>query len=457
MEEIKNELKDEQLKNDIKKIKKMPKGYKIALIILSIIAIIIGFFLFLPNKETKKDYGRVRDGFVTVGEKSTELIPDLFYTDENGKHFINLINFDGYMNVDVIRNENVYRVITAKNQITITDGSSDYSVNAIEFKDDEKYSAPINVNGYVYADLDKIMETLGYDNISQENFDETIVEIIIKPNENFDEENHTELMPNLIPQFKEEIETSAPQIEDQLKTPIEENRNVEGEEVLPIIPEPTAPAKNDDVIMIDPEILESLANEEKDTEHLVSKQEKKEEKWEYVKEELTETFKESTPQFRQEAYKEISEDVFCFNAASLGTYGNTITVFHDRADGNFMVVQISADWSDQAMNVVTPESKAYYAGLEELYKKTIVDVLGENEGTLFFNYLKAHADKTMTGGYISGRDERGAIISQWTDGPVGDGLQASSLELSQWCGRKTDDGFEYNIVRNGDGIEIYVF
>ena len=361
------------------------------------------------------------------------------------------------MNIDVIRNENTYRVITTKNQITVEYDSPEYSINAIKFKEDDAYKKPVKINGYVYADLDKIMETLGYDNISQENFDETIVEIIITPNENYNEEDYTELMPSLLPQFKEEVETSAPQIEDQLEKPIEEDRNVVGEENLPTIPEPTAPARNDDVVMVDPEILESLENEEKDTEHLISKEEKKKEKWENVKEELTENFKESTPQFRQEAYKEFSEDIFCFNAGSLGTYGNTITVFHDRADGNYMVVQISSDWSDQAMNVVTPESKAYYAGLENLYKETIIKVLGENEGTLFFDYLKAHADKTMIGGYISGRDERGAIVSQWTDGPVGDGLQASTLELSQWCGRKTDDGFEYNIVRNGDGIEIYVF
>ena len=54
-------------------------------------------------------------------------------------------------------------------------------------------------------------------------------------------------------------------------------------------------------------------------------------------------------------------------------------------------------------------------------------------------------------------DEKGIAQPVWTDGPVGDGIGAKDLELSQWTGRYTDDGYAYEITRNGDGLKLVIF
>ena len=433
-----DEEKKEETQNPLRK-----KLIGLGVIILLIIAALIGIF---RTKHTGPS--GVKDGFITVDGQSSKLVSGLFYLTEKQDVMVNLTKLDGLVNIDVIRTDDTYRLSTVRNQITLTYGSSDVYLNSVKFTDDNAYIAPVSVNGYVYGDMKEIMNLFGYTLKIKMNGDESVVEAIVGKNTKFNDSDYTELKPILPVTVEEEETETEKQIEDQLVAPTDE-MNIEETGDLPlVVPEATEAAPV--------ETTEAAADAEGETKD--TWQEKKENRWVETKNVLSGYFKDATPAFRQEAYADITDNVFCFNRASLGTYGNTITVSHDTPDGYFLIVWICADWSDQAKNVVSEESKAYYSGLEELYKKTIIEVLGENEGTSFFTYLKEHADKMMEGGgYIGAYGEHGEITTQWTDEPIGDGLQASTLDLSNWCGRYTDDGFEYSIVRDGNGLKIYLF
>lgn len=428
---------------------------RILLIVILMVIICLVILILCPKNKNRSG---LKDGFITIDNNSTTIVKDLFYITKDKKTLVNLTSLDGLMNLDVVRDNTNYRISTVKNQITVIEGSEDIYLNAIKFSSNDDYNPPVSINGYTYADFDVIMGLLGYENSSQENYDQTIIEITLDKKDDFIDDEYTELVPSV----KEEIEkeSESEQIEDKFELPETSEEGLD--ETIPVVPIPTVEDTKEEIETYPQRIPETDENGEitnrEDLESIPDKEaEKREEKWEEIKNDLSEEFKDATPGFKQNAYAEISENTFCFNEASLGIYGNTITVSHNTGDGYYLVVQIGADWTDQALNVVSKESKAYYEGLEDIYKKTILKVLGPIEGEKFFTYFKAHADKTVQGGYISAYDEKGNITSVMTDNAVGDGVRASTMELSQWCGRFTDDGFEYNVVRNGDGISIYVF
>lgn len=420
------------------------------IIIAMLSAVMVWFF-----QNQKSDITGLKKGYITIGEDSSDLVDSLFYYNDKGVAYINLSRLDGCVTADVIKSQGIYIISTIKNQVSIVPNDDYYYVNSNKIADDSTYNIPISINGYIYADCSRIFKSLGYDSNYKFNYDNTTVELTLSESEQFNNNMYSQIKTTIL--NNKIVETTQEQIEDKMEIPETEK---EAENVLPVVPEPTAVDREnleipDQNFIPDEEVKETDLPEPELS--VPTEEEFKENRWKTKKEELTEIFQTSTPNYGQNAFAELGENGICYNQASKGIYGNTVTVLKDTTDGYYMQVSLAADWSDQALNVVSEQSKAFYQGVEEVYRKTLVSVLGETEGTAFFTYLKEHADQTTQGGYISQYDEKGLITAVWTDGPVGDGLQASTLELAPWINRYTDDGLRYDIVRNGDGIIIIVF
>jgi len=406
--------------------------------------------LFLLNTgKGKNDSFEIKNGYITLEGTSSEVSSGMFY-EKNGAFRINLTGLDLHTDLDVIKNKGSYIIANMSNQMKITPDVKEYDFNSVTFSEDATYLAPIVIDDYVYADSNMIFGLFGYDVEYQYNSGKTAVEAILTQKENFNKDDKK--ITVMEHATKEEPKIDVPSgwsKEDAEKEQMNTNEPV----TVPDSPE------IDKSILAEPETVpnetESAAEETEASAE--TEDEKKEERWEKVEEELTNLFQSSTPNFEREPFSPLGDDAFCFNAGKLGVLGNTISVVHNSGEGYHMVVYLSAEWSDQALNVATPESKAFYTGLEDVYKKTLIYALGETEGTDFFNYLKQHADQTTEGGYVNVLDEKGIAQPVWTDGPVGDGIRAKDLELSQWTGRYTDDGYAYEITRNGDGLKLVIF
>lgn len=406
--------------------------------------------LFLLNTgKGKNDSFEIKNGYITLEGTSSEVSSGMFY-EKNGAFRINLTGLDLHTDLDVIKNKGSYIIANMSNQMKITPDVKEYDFNSVTFSEDATYLAPIVIDDYVYADSNMIFGLFGYDVEYQYNSGKTAVEAILTQKENFNKDDKK--ITVMEHATKEEPKIDVPSgwsKEDAEKEQMNTNEPV----TVPDSPE------IDKSILAEPETVpnetESAAEETEASAE--TEDEKKEERWEKVEEELTNLFQSSTPNFEREPFSPLGDDAFCFNAGKLGVLGNTISVVHNSGEGYHMVVYLSAEWSDQALNVATPESKAFYTGLEDVYKKTLIYALGETEGTDFFNYLKQHADQTTEGGYVNVLDEKEIAQPVWTDGPVGDGIRAKDLELSQWTGRYTDDGYAYEITRNGDGLKLVIF
>ena len=404
-------------------------------------AVLCLILLSTGNKKTSIE--ELRNGYITLDGTSSEVSSGMFY-EKNGTMRINLTGLDLHTDLDVIKNKNSYIIANMSNQMKITPDSKEYDFNSVTFSEDESYLVPMTINDYVYGDSSVIFSLFGYDVDYQYNSEKTAVEAILTQKENFDKNNKKiTIMEHAT---KEEPKIDVPSgwsKEDAEKEQMNQNEPV----TIPDVPEV------DKTILAEPETMPNETEAAEETAEAAPLTER----WEKVEEELTNLFQSSTPNFERESYSPIGEDAFCFNAGKLGVLGNTISVVHNSGEGYHMVVYLSAEWSDQALNVATPESKAFYTGLEDVYKKTLIYALGETEGTEFFQYLKAHADQRTEGGYVNVLDEKGVAQPVWTDGPVGDGIRAEDLELSQWTGRYTDDGYAYEITRNGDGLKLVIF
>ena len=145
-------------------------------------------------------------------------------------------------------------------------------------------------------------------------------------------------------------------------------------------------------------------------------------------------------------------------STTYGGYGETEVTHNNERFKTFVTVEIGNDWSDQEANIAYSTSKAAYSNKPDIKEKTIKAVIGDKIGTELFNYIKQHADKRMMGGgYIcSAIDSNGDPILTWTDGGIGDGIQAATLDFSAWQNRTTDYGKRFS-VDNSNGLAIHVY
>lgn len=173
-----------------------------------------------------------------------------------------------------------------------------------------------------------------------------------------------------------------------------------------------------------------------------------------------------------------------FDIGTGGVVGRETTILHNSDQyGTFITARIGEDWADEMINVISPYSKTSYAQKNDIKEKTIKAVVGDQIGQELFNYIRQHADKMdMSGGYKTVVDEngnpvKGWIISSiddspnqfvedpngtddkrvWSSDPVGDGVNAKTLDLSVWQNRTTDYGKVFNVTNNEGLIVINVY
>ena len=143
-----------------------------------------------------------------------------------------------------------------------------------------------------------------------------------------------------------------------------------------------------------------------------------------------------------------------------GGYGETVLTHNDQRHNTYVTVAIGNEWSDLEQIFNDAISKASYANSVDIKEKTIKAAVGDKIGTELFNYIKQHADKRKTGGgYIStSHDEHGYPVMVWTDDPIGDGIMAETMDLTNWKNKTTDYGKRFSVDYNStDGLLINIY
>ena len=184
------------------------------------------------------------------------------------------------------------------------------------------------------------------------------------------------------------------------------------------------------------------------------------------------------------AYGYGDKDVWTdFDTTLYGGPGETY-VMHDHSGlKTFVTAVIGNDWSDTANDVTNSMNMAEYANKPDIKEKTIKAVVGDNIGQELFNYIKQHADKKseglkvvldangkpIMGQYKHELDANGNFVEiGFFENPkgtqfkreyavVGNGIDASTLDLSAWQNRTTDYGKKFNVTNEGRVINIHVY
>lgn len=154
-------------------------------------------------------------------------------------------------------------------------------------------------------------------------------------------------------------------------------------------------------------------------------------------------------------FKESSAgNAFYYNAAQGAVGKSEINIFTNVDGGAFMKCYISGDWSDHAQNIYNTlaanptadeetkqsflEAVPYYENIPNVVYVTLVEILGQNEGTNFFCFFKSNAD-VFDGSNTSL------------------GIAAQNLPLGIWSLRTTDYGIPYSIDHYYGGFEITLY
>ena len=458
-----------------------PTNKKLPYIISGIIFLILFFIFLISRISHKSDIPEFTDGYITIGTASSATYEDLFYK-VNDRYLIDLEGLDKTTSLDTITTVDGLAVNNVFDQVFIAPGESSYYINSNKISDDDNYIPPVVFDEKVYADTDAILSGIGYKTTYNFSADKSMVELIIEVTDK--DRYHTITSNKELEKDDDEI-AEMPQAEENAISNPGLDINRPGEE-LQTVPRPdrteetaaetkaeTLPSETEESNM-EETIPEETISETEESEDIPVETEEEEppreynpnrktdeefqQIWNEDKEALKNIYQNSTSNFRQDAYDEISENFIGFNIAKGAIYSNTISVVHDTVNGEFEYISFNGDWSDQALNVTSEDSKAYYLGVPEVYRQTLVTVLGENIGNELFNYIKAHADRTITGGYIAQiNPETNSVESVWTDGEVGNGIDAQHIDFEAWQNRETDDGLRFDVVRSGNGINIMVY
>ena len=169
-----------------------------------------------------------------------------------------------------------------------------------------------------------------------------------------------------------------------------------------------------------------------------------------------------------------------FDTALMGASNH---ILHNPTNGDYITAWIGHNWSDMANDAMDSAMMAYYAAQPDVKEKMIKAIVGDNVGQELFNYINEHAKKTSSG-YKEVLDANGQLIRGYyknvnngnnyftrvfVEDPngydtkveymsnVGDGINASTMDLSMWKSRKTDYGKTFSVEANGGALMIHVY
>ena len=449
------------------------KDYKLPLI-LFIMSFAMGIVAILINRTTKAE--NFISGYIITEGKQTEQIESLFYH-TGDRYMIDINQVDELLNLDVIATSEAYIIRSSKNQIEIIPNSQDYVVNLNKIKEDDSYLVPFKHESGIYVDTEAVFSVFGYSTSYQSNSDQTVVELFLTKTDGDPYETITlkDKVPVEVKETEKQIEEGAISQTPDINQP--------GNNTLPTVPYPeeTKPVETEpfseekfleDGGVYPDDIQEIIDNRPEETDAPITPQiverpettpnkmsdEEFETIWNEAKNNIAEVYKTGSPATGNVPYLERTEDFIAFNPMNKAIYYDTISVLHNPSEeGVFMEINISAEWSDMALNTDNAESAAFYKSIPAMVEATIKNAIGENEGGELYSFIKEHADKTRMGGYIATHNENGEVVSIWSDGEVGDGIMSTELNFEQWQGRETDDGLRYYTARKGEGIVIKIY
>lgn len=442
-------------------------------------------FLVLAGRTRSYGYS---DGYITCGDESSDTIENLFYQSEDNRYLVELEKLDKCMDLVVIPSDGSYIIRTSKVQCTVRNKDSSYDINTNTIRDDDNYIAPVESDKGFYADADTIFSIFGYETTYKTSKDGNLVEMVLQKS---DSSSYGTLHIE-----KEQVE------ENETRNQIEEgilNQNPTtgqpGSSKLPIVPRPESNISNSDVNdatkeeqssssapqseeeflenggiypedvqdVIDnrPEQIETEAPKKiidrPDTTQNKKSDEEFQQQWDQISNTLSDAYSKGTTPTGTEPGKKRTDDFIAYNPMSGALYYDTISILHDPSDGAFIEATFSDEWSDLAMNTDHEKTKAFYESVPGMVETTLKSILGNNMGEELFLFIKENADRTQTGGYISHRDENNEIQTEWTDGPVGDGINAEEIDFENWQGKVTDDGLRFYVARSGNGFFVKVY
>lgn len=418
------------------------------------------------------------NGYIICENESSEEIENLFYR-SGDRYLIELAQLDKCLDLDAIKSDGGYVIRTPKVQCTMKSEEESYKINANTIQDDDNYITPAENSHGFYADADTLFDVFGYQTSYKTNDSGKLVELTLtKADGSAYDTIH--------------ISTEVPETEDA-RSQVEEgilNQDPEsgkpGGTSLPTVPQPTSPSEEEtepsapvsegdflengetypdeiqEVIDNRPEPQETEAPKKQIIERPTENPNKKrneefQQQWDQVSENLKKTYSTGATPTGKEPVKERTKDFIAYNPMSGAIFYDTISVLHDPADGAFMEATIANEWSDMALNTDHEQTKAFYESIPGMVEATLKDMLGANTGEELFQFIKEHADRTANGGYIAYHDEKNEIQTEWTDGPVGDGINAGEIDFEKWQDRTTDDGLRFYVARSGGGIFIKVY
>ena len=396
----------------------------------------------------------VIDGIIEAGGEESSQVEGLFLKKDT-KYFIDMDKLDRCISADVIRVPGGYAIRTTKTQVTIFEDENRYRMNQSDVTDDNSYSMPIVIGTNVFGDADTIFKGFKYDTSYSESLNGKLVRLVLTKQPDSDPYETITAVKDSEPasyQRPKQIEEGAIDYGEetgngQLKTvpkPEEETYPADVQAVIDNRPtEDNLATKS--FVPRDPQPKNDFSDEELDA------------KWEQEKGALVNIFSQGIPNTGNVAYEVRGDSMLAFNPMNGGIYVDTISITRSGNENHFIVAEFCSDWSDLIVNTDNEGTRAYYAGIPETYRKTIVSLLGENEGTKLFDFIKPHADIMANGGYVSRHDESGEIVSVWTDEPVGDGIMANELDFSEWQNRISDSGVRYSVSRVGEGFKITLY
>ena len=472
---------------DFEKIRKLIKDKKIIAIGFSIfilVTLIVG--LFLCKKEKEED--KLLNGVISVNDNETEIQEDLFLFFRN-KYLIEVDAFN-YLSLQYFENNNSIIIRDERHQFEANLDKNSFKVDLVEIEDDGNYEKPTVINDKRYVDTDYVFDTFGYTSEYQLSSDKKTLKLILKQKP----DNVYEVIRLTEPKEKEPETEKVSLAEDSY---ISNNDKLQrpGEE-LPTVPLPeetieaseeanesleeaveniedsssnnaveTTEASKESEAATKPQEAETIVTAISDgrvnrTPNLPNRKTDEEFKaiWNNEKNAIISIFSSGTPNGQNKACDIRNDTMVAFNPSHGGVYYDTICVSSDTLSGLFILAEFSSDWSDLANNTVSEESKSYYNGIPATYAATLNTLLGVEEGTKLFNYIKENADKTITGGFIYSYDSNGNLKSEYSDTKVeGDGIMASEIDFTDWQNRTTSDGLRYSVSRMGDGFRIEIY
>lgn len=418
----------------------------------------------------------VVDGYIVCGKDQTDLIEDFLY--RNGEEYqIELKKLDEWMSLDVTPasgSSEGYIIRTPKQQITVRVGDSSYDMNGNTIKEDDTYLAPIRKGDGVYADANKLFGAFGYQPEYETNKDDDVVTMtLVKTAQDQYGDlyiSHEEIAEE---ETREQIEESAVHNEPEFGRP--------GENELPTVPVPTEttpfseeeflanggtyPDEVQEIIDKNPDPEETTQAEpelpsivHKPEENPNKKTDKEfQEQWNDTIGELESIYSGGSSPSGSAPYEKRGDNGIAYIPMEGALYYDTISVNYYPEGNTYVEATFANEWSDMAGNTDNPQVQAFYNSIPGVVESTLKSILGETAGGELFAFIKEHADRTQTGGYISRINEENRLETVWTDGPVGDGIQANDIDFEAWEEKFTDDGLRFYAARSGDGFAVKVF